>query len=392
MSRIKLTDDRIAKAEGPDRPSRRTRLWDTEAKGLFLETTFSGRKTFKYQYRYLNRSRCIVIGLWSRGGTLAPARERAIELAGEVLAGGDPQGDKTKEAEVPTLNQFLDGEYKKHLMADRKSAHEMLGRLNLHFRKPFGKKRLNQITVRDVESWKRNTLRDKKLSMHSINLMTTMLKTVMNHAVRIDFIKVNPIANVQKYKADSNIRDRILSVDEEKALLGVLDDSTASVMIQILLNTGMRYAELATLRWQDIDWKTNELTIRPEVAKNKCKRTIPLNNTVHRLLRDWKKQTQGTVVSIRKLRDGGNDLIFTNSVGKRLKTIRPAFMVYCAKAGIDGLVIHDLRRTAATRMIKAGVDLATIRDILGHKDFNILSRYLKSSSDERADAVSKLVK
>lgn len=389
MSKIKLTDDRIRKAKGPDKPSLVTRHWDTEVKCLFLEITYSGRKTFKYQYRYQNRSRCFVIGEWVRDGSLSPARKRATELAGQVLSGGDPQEDKAKEAEVPTLNQYLDGDYKNHLLSDRKSGDAMLKRLNCQFRKPFGRKRLNQFTVKDVESWKRNVLKEGRLSMHTINMLLTMLKTLFNHAVRMDVIKINPIANVQKFKPPSNVRDRVLSAEEDRLMM-VLDDSLPSVMIQVLLNTGTRYNELATLQWQDINWTDNELTIRPEIAKNKCKRMITLNDTVKLLLKDWKKRTTSTVVSIRKLCSGNGDLIFANSKGKITGAIRHKFQLYCAKAKIEGLVVHDLRRTAATRMIKAGVDLATIRDIMCHKDFSILSRYLKSSSNERADAVSRL--
>ena len=60
------------------------------------------------------------------------------------------------------------------------------------------------------------------------------------------------------------------------------------------------------------------------------------------------------------------------------------------KAGIKGLTIHHLRHTAASRMLKAGVDVKTVQEILGHSSLDITLRYLYTDSTATRDAIAKL--
>ena len=75
---------------------------------------------------------------------------------------------------------------------------------------------------------------------------------------------------------------------------------------------------------------------------------------------------------------------------KPLKDIRTAFKNACDRAGIKNLRFHDLRHTFATRLVLAGVDLATVSKLLGHSSIQMTMRYAHPTPEALKSAVSKL--
>ena len=84
-------------------------------------------------------------------------------------------------------------------------------------------------------------------------------------------------------------------------------------------------------------------------------------------------------------------LIFTYR-NKPLKDIRTAFKNACNRAGIKNLTFHTLRHTFATRLVLAGVDLATVSKLLGHSSIHMTMRYAHPTPEALKNAVSKLNK
>jgi len=76
--------------------------------------------------------------------------------------------------------------------------------------------------------------------------------------------------------------------------------------------------------------------------------------------------------------------------GKPLKSIRTAFLNACDRAGIKNLRFHDLRHTFATRLVLAGVDLATVSKLLGHSSIQMTMRYAHPTPEALKNAVNKL--
>ncbi|MGB3728954.1 MAG: site-specific integrase, partial [Thermodesulfobacteriota bacterium] len=77
-------------------------------------------------------------------------------------------------------------------------------------------------------------------------------------------------------------------------------------------------------------------------------------------------------------------------LNKPLKDIRTAFENACKRAGIKNLRFHDLRHTFATRLVLAGVDLATVSKLLGHSSIQMTMRYAHPTPEALKNAVSKL--
>lgn len=128
----------------------------------------------------------------------------------------------------------------------------------------------------------------------------------------------------------------------------------------------MRKNEILTLKWSNVDLDNNIITLEHTNTKNKKTRRIPINSVLRKLLVE------------QKLKSGGNQFVFLSQEGKPYKrhdSLKGAFERLCKKAGISGLRFHDLRHTAATRMIEAGASIVSVSKILGHADLKTTMRY-----------------
>jgi len=112
-------------------------------------------------------------------------------------------------------------------------------------------------------------------------------------------------------------------------------------------------------------------------TKNGKIRKIPMSNTVYNAFKILSKDTES---------------VFINpNTGKPYKDIHRSFKRACKNAGIEKLRIHDLRHTAATRMVASGSDLVVVADILGHSDIRITAaRYAHALPENKIRAIQSL--
>ncbi|MGE0367319.1 MAG: site-specific integrase [Candidatus Dadabacteria bacterium] len=90
-----------------------------------------------------------------------------------------------------------------------------------------------------------------------------------------------------------------------------------------------------------------------------------------------------------RLKSGNGDYVFVDARGDNIKTVRTAFEAACRRAGLGGLRFHDLRHTAATRMVESGANIVAISKILGHSDIKTTMRYTHPE-DSLKDALESL--
>jgi integrase len=88
--------------------------------------------------------------------------------------------------------------------------------------------------------------------------------------------------------------------------------------------------------------------------------------------------------------EGGR--VFRNRHGQPYRSFRTAFERAVRQAGIQDFTFYDLRHTFASRLVMAGVDLPTVKELLGHKDIAMTLRYAHLSTDHKQAAVKKLEK
>ena len=83
--------------------------------------------------------------------------------------------------------------------------------------------------------------------------------------------------------------------------------------------------------------------------------------------------------------------VFCNETSKPIRSIRTAFEHSLKRAGIRDFHFHDLRHTFASNLVMAGVDLATVKELLGHKSIEMTMRYSHLSPSHKRQAVERLV-
>ena len=136
-------------------------------------------------------------------------------------------------------------------------------------------------------------------------------------------------------------------------------------LVTMLVATGMRYSEVASLCWGEVDIRRGIVRLPGKRTKNGRPRTIPLNGVALDVLRE---------ATARRVE--GCDLVFPNRQGRARPTIIKQFKVACDRAGLDGsLIVHDLRHVAASAAASRGVPLQVIGELLGHRTPNMTARY-----------------
>jgi integrase len=154
-------------------------------------------------------------------------------------------------------------------------------------------------------------------------------------------------------------RERVLlDIELAAVLTATADRSTYSDFVRTLVTTAMRRNEAASLRARDVDFSMKTITITSEVSKTRISRTIPLPEPLLDMLRGRARGLSPDGY----LFGGGSD--FKKPFSGFSK--RFARLAAVMPAGIERWTLHDLRRTAATRMHEMGVDALVIDDLLGH--------------------------
>jgi len=118
----------------------------------------------------------------------------------------------------------------------------------------------------------------------------------------------------------------------------------------------MRKSEILTLTWDAVDFANNLITVGYLVSKSKRTRKLPINATLRAVLLE------------QKLKGGGSKHVFLSSNGTPYKRHDSLNQAALRDASVEGLRFHDLRHTAATRMVESGANIVAVSKILGHAD------------------------
>ncbi len=235
--------------------------------------------------------------------------------------------------------------------------------------KVFSGKKLGEITVLDVERYK--ALRIETVSPATTNREVALLKHMFNKAVTWNMSKDNPIMLVKLFR-ENNARIRYLTLSEIKSLLDECADHIKPI-VEFALNTGMRYGEIRSLRWEHVDLR-NRLIYIVE-TKNGGRREVPMTDCIFHYLGEHQR---------------ASGRVFDEVCGKPVGKIRTAYENAVRRAGISDFTFHDLRHTFASHLVMAGVDLYMVGQLLGHKSPEMTARYSHLSPERKREAISLL--
>lgn len=289
-------------------------------------------------------------------------REQTVKLGQEDML----------DAEIPTFEDFAKV-YLTYVQDTVKKRSWSRDELCLRHLTSFYKGRLlSDIKAQDVDDYK--TSRLNEVSPATVNRELEVLRHLFNLADRWNrFFGKNPVSRARLLPLN-NKKERILTLEEEKRLLSNCDSYLRDIVITALY-TGMRKGEIISLKWNNVDLDSGIITIDQTNSKNKKTRRIPINSTIRKLLLEL------------RLRNSGRENVFLNSKGTpylRQDSLNRAFTLALKKAKICGLRFHDLRHTAATRMIELGSSIVAVKEILGHSSLDMTMRYAHPNESLRS--------
>ena len=353
--------------KGGVKMSPKGKTWNYPFGSVYLRLTKSGKDRWYIYYRNEGRRvRKAVKGAQCRADALKVLQ---VEVA-DVFRG--KHGFK-REGKKIRFMEFAGLYIENYAKVNKRSWRDDLYSIGT-FKPYFGNSWLHEISTLDIESFKAARLKEG-VSKSRVNRNLDVLKKMLNLAVDWEYLHESPARKVKRFPG-SNLKERILGEDEKRRLLETCAPHLRPIVITALY-TAMRKAEILSLKWGQVD--LGKRTIRVERTKSGKPRIIPINSV---LLDELSRLKQANGKSEHVFLDPAND--------KPMKDVKTAFRSACRRAEIKGVRFHDLRHTAASRMVEAGVDLVTVSKILGHSTIQMTMRYAHPTPENMRRAVETL--
>jgi len=256
-----------------------------------------------------------------------------------------------------------------------------------HIKGDLGDKRVTRLTRSDVVHWLDS--RCDGLAPATRNRHLSAISSVVKFGLERDWLDANPITGIKKL-AENNARERVITQDEQVNLQAACDevDPALGVIFRLLMATGARQGEIASLRWRDVD--LHKMTVHLGASKTKTKqaRTLHVAGKAAERLREWCKVTPMN-------RDS---LIFPTSVGTPYD-ITKQFAIAAKICGLDRASVgkdeavtpHICRHTWATRTAGLnGMSVAVLCQLAGWTSWAMASRYVHLMGDQSAALMAQL--
>lgn len=334
------------------------------------------------------------------GRTAKDAREKAEAVRSRIKAKKPPKDAKVLLATF--VNEWIASTL---AVSDRKaSTKSMYGTLaRKHVvESDLGQRPLDRIEPRHVEAWVAG-LRKKGLAESTVRSTYTVLRAILDTAVRDRAIGDNPAAVVRRPKVTMK-EAMFLTVAQVEDVLAAAEGSRYAPLFRLLVNTGLRRGEALALRWSDVDLTNRTVRVRGTLAREdgelvvtdaktaKSKRSLFLTDEsvgVLQCLRDRQRVERETAGSM-WVESG---FVFTTELGGPCdpRNALRAFRSAADRAGVTGAGLHTLRHSAASVLLSNGVPLKVVSDILGHSSTAITGDvYGHVSPDVAAEAMRAL--
>lgn len=331
----------------------------------------------------------------------AKSKRDAKEILVNILRELDAEGSKTIDSSKLVFNDLADY-YQRHYckpaeyvdgkkiagLRDVQRAQQCLAR----FREYFGKRRLREISYRDVCSYhamrlKSQTYYKRPPNVATMNRELGVLRRVFNIGVREGWMLKNPFSAGEPLisPASERRRERILTLAEESRLLEACEHPQRMFLRPLLiclLDTGARLSELLKhLRWRSVCFASRTITLEAMSTKTLKARQVGMTERMFEELNTlWQTSTKAV-----------DECVFNATV----RQARFALLFACKAAEIEygspnGITFHSLRHTAATRLVKGQMPLQMVGRILGHSQPQTTYRYLSADAETAAQAVAIL--
>ncbi len=244
--------------------------------------------------------------------------------------------------------------------------------------------------IKPTDIIKMRTLVSRDVSTIYTNYVMTVLKMIMEDALRRELIEKNPAASIRSIKVireSPNTTHRALTIEEQRRFMSHIKGGKYYNVIALLIATGLRFGEGGALRWDDIDFDRGIISVNRTISYDEnchsiidktpksqaAVRDIPINKTIHDILLDQKALTYGL-----NTERNPDNLVFISEKNSHIDNRSVNRFISDAVASINAggfemrrFTCHALRDTFATRYIEQGGSMQTLKTILGHSSITL---------------------
>ncbi|WP_321386869.1 site-specific integrase [uncultured Enterococcus sp.] len=271
------------------------------------------------------------------------------------------------------------------------------GRLKKHINPYFEETLLKNLTTMKVEEFVHHLI-SLGLSAKTTHCIINILKSGIRKAVTEGFLGKDPCMGVILPRLKKTSVSALTKIEQERLERAAWREAECSPVI-LSLYTGMRIGEISALRWQDIDFSANIISVehtlqRIMVSEDGEKRTKviisqPKTGTSQRAI-PLAKNLKSYLLEKRKL-STSEFVISCGTSYAEPRLINYRFKKLLKTAKVESVNFHALRHTFATRCVEEGVDITTLSKLLGHTSIKLtLDTYTDSMWENRQKAVSLL--
>jgi len=323
------------------------------------------KKVGKYWHYYFRAG-----GKRYRGSTKTPFKELAIKYTDKLYA-GLYESDNNLSTEKIEIQTFID-------------EHLLLGENSLSLEWQCTKKRilekflvflhelrifdLRQIKLQHLEKYRAIQLQKSKPK--TVENTMKAIGTMLNHAVRLDYIDKNPAVRLTRIKGIEKNKTRYLSKKEIEVVLKVTNGTYLEWFVLVAIYTGLRRRELIYLEFSDVDYKKKLLYVRNKEeyqTKSRKERVLPL----HKKLWPFFRKTRSGLCFPYEGR-----AIQEDTASRNFKTMAVA-------AGLDDVGLHTLRHTFVSHCLMSGVSMWEVSRWAGHSSSYVTELYGHLCPDRR---------
>jgi integrase len=357
--KMKLTAAAIGRLELPPGKSDDI-VFDTAIHGFGVRLRDGGHRSFVYQYKLGSKQRRLTIGSVSAVDFGAACRT-AKDLYAQVRLGRDPAGEKerAKLKANETFGAVVAAQYLEHKRRELKpQSFRDVERHLLRHAKPLHRLQLEAISRRDVASCLASVRAN--VGRISANRTRNSLSGLFSWAMGEGLVEANPVVGTTRVKEES--RERVLSLDELRLIWNALPDRDFGSIMKLLMLTGARANEIASLRCEEL--RDDAILLPGSRTKNGREHLIPLSEAASEIL------------ATAHHKDEERRLVFGRRSGpfsgwSKCKLALDQRIAEAAGKPLAPWRVHDLRRSFATQAAEIGIQPhiidACLNHVSGHK-------------------------
>ncbi len=239
----------------------------------------------------------------------------------------------------------------------------------------FGKIPLDAITSGQVEKFKLS--RASEISPAGTNRDLAALRFMLNFAIRQEYLQRNPVSTVKLLPEGPGCM-RVVSHEEQQKYLAAANPLLRDVAV-LILETGMRPEEVYTIRSENVHLEKRFLFV-PNGKTRFARRNVPLTEDALAVLKQRMVRAKGPYLFPHR-----------SDPDRPLTSVHRGHLIALARAKIKATFrVYDLRHTFGSRSAMAGVDLPTLKELMGHSTIAMTMRYVHPTPEHKREAVRKL--